>query len=215
VRTPLTLRRGPNVLRIAPTAGEAPGDRSVGAPLRPRVSPAKAGSVAPLAPLASPPRSLTPPPVDDDGPGGSDEGCCDSDSDSAFAGPSLTGAGYSVEPALAALRAMSPKALRAVRGFTVHRAGFGSVRFEGAVDLRGLDLDAAVSFERKQCSVRAPQLLRVPHVVTLLGVRPAKSGPAPFRAKVEATTTALGAELVAFDAAAGTWVFRCPAAAAA
>lgn len=59
--------------------------------------------------------------------------------------PTLTKPGYWVRPSIEALGSLDDTQLSAVRGFAVG-CPLGSVEWEGAVDVRGLDLDAVVVF---------------------------------------------------------------------
>ena len=67
----------------------------------------------------------------------------------------LPAAGYSVEPPLPALRALSEEELASVSGFVVSRAGHGSVAWHGDVDVRGLRLDGALAIEGGAACPRA------------------------------------------------------------
>jgi hypothetical protein len=68
----------------------------------------------------------------------------------------LVAAGYDTVPPLATLATLSDAALASVQGFGVRRAGHGIIRWEGAVDVRGLPLDAIVRIAEGAVAVYAP-----------------------------------------------------------
>ena len=61
--------------------------------------------------------------------------------------PTLTRPGFYTRPDSAALAALPDAALAALHGFVVGRTGVAEVAWEGAVDVRGLDLDAICVLE--------------------------------------------------------------------
>ncbi|KAL7549274.1 hypothetical protein ACHAWF_012551 [Thalassiosira exigua] len=139
--------------------------------------------------------------------------------------PRLTKPGYNVCPSISELESMSEADLAAVTGFKVERPGYGSVAWDGAVDVRGVDIDSVVVIERKNVSVydeaeengtkpqRGSKLNR-PAVITMLGIYPkdgAESPPeakAKLRRKIEKSTKKMGAELLSFEEENGVWKFR-------
>ncbi|GAM23236.1 hypothetical protein SAMD00019534_064110 [Acytostelium subglobosum LB1] len=67
--------------------------------------------------------------------------------------PKLTLTGYACRPTIEQLQSMSDNELAAVNNFYVERIGYGSVLFLGNVDLRGLDLDQLIVFEKREITV--------------------------------------------------------------
>ena len=139
--------------------------------------------------------------------------------------PKLTKRGYDVYPSMADLEAMSEAELATVIGFKVERPGFGSVAWDGAVDVREVDIDAEVVIESKNVSVydeaettgikpeRGSKLNR-PAVITMYGIFPKDGAEASAEAKqklsrkIEKTTQKMKAELLSFDSESGVWKFR-------
>uniref|UniRef100_A0A0E0MWM1 Peptidase S59 domain-containing protein n=1 Tax=Oryza rufipogon TaxID=4529 RepID=A0A0E0MWM1_ORYRU len=113
-----------------------------------------------------------------------------------------------------------------VKGFTVGRHGYGSVKFDGETDWRRLDIGSIVEFNEREIIVyrdvsNTPpvgQELNKPAEVTLLNVKCVEQknglqfteGPAVDRYKeiLVQWTKDHGAEFVSFDAAKGEWKFR-------
>jgi len=139
--------------------------------------------------------------------------------------PKLTKRGYVVYPSVADLEAMSEAELATVRGFTVERPGFGSVAWDGAVDVREVDIDAEVVIESKNVSVyddaettgKKPEQgskLNRPAVITMYGIFPKDGAEASAEAKqklshkIEKTTQKMKAELLSFESESGVWKFR-------
>ena len=136
--------------------------------------------------------------------------------------PKLTKAGYDVTPSLDALSQMSEADLAAVPNFVVERIGFGSVAWDGAVDVRGIDLDSVVCIEAKAVEVyhkeeeggSKPSVgtkLNRPAILTLHSVFP-KSGPdasaaekEKFERKIAKKTKEMGSSLVLYDSDIGVW----------
>uniref|UniRef100_A0A7S3XQH8 Peptidase S59 domain-containing protein n=1 Tax=Heterosigma akashiwo TaxID=2829 RepID=A0A7S3XQH8_HETAK len=117
------------------------------------------------------------------------------------------------------MAAMGAAALAALPAFAVARRGVGAVRWEGGVDVRGLDLDALVAIEDRAVAVyegvaeeeKPPRGrgLNRPALVTLEGVTPPVGvDGAKFAAKVERRTRKMGAEFVGYDVERGVWRFR-------
>jgi len=141
--------------------------------------------------------------------------------------PSLGGLearGYSTDPPLSALRAMSEAELAAVGGFAVVRAGHGSVAWPGDTDVRGLRLDGALAIEGgpacprgrgraaaepgvEVVAARAPALDKRARV-TLFGVEPPPEAAAGGEAAAQAFEAALRLRCEAHGA---TFVSYCPA----
>lgn len=121
--------------------------------------------------------------------------------------PRLCKDGYSTSPSIETLEGLPGRELAAFRGLTVRRAGFGSISWPGPVDLRGLDLGAAVDIERRKCSIddACRPLAGAARTVQLLGVASSRTPPGAFEKKVIDATAAMGATLVSF--AGGEWVF--------
>ena len=120
---------------------------------------------------------------------------------------------------------MSDEQLQCVRGFSVRAPG-GCIEWEGACDLRGLDLDRIVHIgERnvvvdissssshpdtrdKRCD-QAGHSLNKPALVTLHRVLPrAGMDMDRFAEKIRRACVTDGAELVRFDKSTGVWQFR-------
>jgi len=139
--------------------------------------------------------------------------------------PKLTKAGYTIHPPMNELESMSEADLTAVSGFKVERPGFGSVSWDGAVDVRGVDVDTSVVIEAKNVSVyddeeekgekppRGTKLNR-PAVIIMNDIFP-KDGPESsheakekLKRKIDKSTKKMNAELLSFDADAGVWTFR-------
>jgi len=129
--------------------------------------------------------------------------------------PRLSKPAYSCTPSLAELERMSPEELSHVEGFSVSRAGVGSIRWLGPVDLNGVDLGKDVSLEPAFVSVyeseedggmvkpKRGEKLNVPCVCTLHGVM----GKDP--AKVERKTNAMnGATFLSYSPRTGDWAFE-------
>uniref|UniRef100_A0A0D9V183 Peptidase S59 domain-containing protein n=1 Tax=Leersia perrieri TaxID=77586 RepID=A0A0D9V183_9ORYZ len=113
-----------------------------------------------------------------------------------------------------------------VKGFTVGRHGYGSVKFDGETDVRKLDIGSIVEFNEREIIVykdviNTPPIgheLNKPAEVTLLNVKCVyqkngllfTEGPAVDRYKeiLLKWTKEHGAEFVSFDAAKGEWKFR-------
>jgi nuclear pore complex protein Nup98-Nup96 len=139
--------------------------------------------------------------------------------------PKLTKPGYTVYPSIAELEAMSEADLAAVTGFTVERSQYGSVAWDGAVDVRGVDIDSVVVIESKNVSVydeaeergEKPQQgskLNRPAVITMYDVYPKDGAESSAEAKyklkrkIEKSTKKMGAELLSFQSESGVWTFR-------
>ena len=136
--------------------------------------------------------------------------------------PKLTKAGYSCTPSIEKLQSMPPEDLAAVPNFSVEREGVGKIEWEGAVDVRGADLDSVVIIEPSSASVYMKEeedgdkppvgmKLNRPAILTMEGVFPSDDGAAAkakFSRRVEKQTTKMGAELIQYDASIGTWKLR-------
>ncbi|XP_074266493.1 nuclear pore complex protein NUP98A-like [Silene latifolia] len=112
-----------------------------------------------------------------------------------------------------------------VQDFVVGRHGYGEVKFEGETDVRGLDLDALVSFNKREVIVyedehEKPEIgegLNKQAEVTLLNVKCSdktgkeyKSGKMvdKFLEKLKKVAEEQGAEFVSYDAVNGVWKFQ-------
>jgi len=139
--------------------------------------------------------------------------------------PKLTKSGYNVYPSITELEAMSEADLAAVTGFKVERPGYGSVAWDGAVDVRGVDIDTVVVIESKNVSVydeaeetgQKPQQgskLNRPAVITMYGIYPkdgaesSADAKAKLKRKIEKSTKKMGADLLSFEEESGVWKFR-------
>ena len=139
--------------------------------------------------------------------------------------PKLTKRGYNVCPSIVELEAMSEAELATVSGFKIERPGFGSIAWDGAVDVREVDVDAEVVIESKNVSVydeaettgNKPEQgskLNRPAVITMYGIFPKDGAEASaeakqkLRRKIEKTTQKMKAELLSYDSESGIWQFR-------
>jgi len=139
--------------------------------------------------------------------------------------PKLSKPGYVVHPSISDLEAMSEADLAAVEDFKVERPGFGSVTWDGAVDVRGVDLDSVVVIEKKNVSVydnaelnagkpKQGSKLNRSAVITLYDIFPKNGQSSSIEAKnkmarrIEKATVKMGAELLLYDAENGIWQFR-------
>lgn len=139
--------------------------------------------------------------------------------------PKLTKAGYDVSPSIEDMARMSEAELATVAGFSVKRFGVGMVEWEGAVDIRGADLDSIVSIEPRSVEVYSIEeekgvkptvgsKLNRPAIITCYNVFP-QAGPGAseeeknrYAEKVAKNTKKIGAELIDYDKKAGTWKIR-------
>jgi len=134
--------------------------------------------------------------------------------------PILTKTDYTCEPSIAKLQEMDPADLAAVSNFSVTRKGFGTVAWEGVVDVRDANLDTSLEIELKSVSIyteeesegRKPEVgtkLNRPAVLTLEKVFPPDSSkPDNFARKVARQTAKMGAELISYDPSSGDWILR-------
>ncbi len=139
--------------------------------------------------------------------------------------PKLSKPGYVVYPSISELESMSEADLAAVTGFKVERPNYGSVAWDGAVDVRGVDIDSVIVIESKNVSVydeseskgekplRGSKLNR-PAVITMHGIYPKDGANSSAEAKekmlrkIEKSTKKMGAELISYDPVNGLWAFR-------
>ncbi|KAL5206008.1 hypothetical protein ABZP36_034217 [Zizania latifolia] len=143
--------------------------------------------------------------------------------------PRLVHAEYFIEPGLeelAAKECAEPGYCCRVRDFAVGRHGYGSIKFLGETDVRGLDLESIVEFNNREVIVykddsKKPPVgegLNKPAVVTLLNVKCMNKktdeqyteGPRVDKYKEMLVKKAeeQGAEFISFEAAKGEWKFR-------
>lgn len=136
--------------------------------------------------------------------------------------PSLTKADYSCNPPIDVLATLPEADLAAVSNFSVERSGVGRIDWEGAVDIRGTNLDEVVIIEPKSASVymkdeeagtkpAAGTKLNRSAVITLEGVYAPDTtteSQDKFSRKVERQTKKMGAELINYDPTLGVWKLR-------
>jgi len=134
--------------------------------------------------------------------------------------PTLSKEDYTCVPSISLLQKMEPADLAAVSNFSVARTGVGKVTWEGAVDVRGANLDRIIVIEAKSVSIyaeeeeegRKPEVgtkLNRPAILTLEGVFPPDpNDPDKFVRKVTRQTQKMGAELVGYDPISGEWILR-------
>uniref|UniRef100_A0A7N0U2J8 Nucleoporin autopeptidase n=1 Tax=Kalanchoe fedtschenkoi TaxID=63787 RepID=A0A7N0U2J8_KALFE len=143
--------------------------------------------------------------------------------------PKLHSPDYYTQPQLQELAAKEraePGFCSRVKDFVVGRRGYGSIKFLGETDVRGLDLEAIVQFNNKEVIVyldereKPPvgQGLNKPAEVILLNIkcidkktgRPIIDGPNVERYEVMLKKKAAeqGAEFVRYNPLEGEWIFR-------
>jgi nuclear pore complex protein Nup98-Nup96 len=134
--------------------------------------------------------------------------------------PTLSKEGYTCYPPIEKLQGMDPADLAAVANFSVTRKGVGKIAWEGAVDVRGANLDRIVVIEPKSVSVyteeeeegRKPEVgtkLNRSAILTLGNVFPPDpSAAAKFTQKVAKQTKKMDAELIKYDPSSGEWILR-------
>lgn len=143
--------------------------------------------------------------------------------------PKLRHSDYYIQPKVQELAAKERAELgycRRVKDFVVGRQGYGSVKFLGETDVRGLDLESIVQFNKCEVLVymdehRKPLPgfgLNKPAEITLLNVKcvDKKSGhhlsegveAEKFEKRLKKKTEEQGAEFVSYDASTGEWKFR-------
>ncbi|KAM0885559.1 hypothetical protein ACQ4PT_030277 [Festuca glaucescens] len=143
--------------------------------------------------------------------------------------PKLSQADYFTEPSLEELAAKEraePGYCSQVRDFVVGRQGYGSIKFLGETDVRGLDLESVVEFNNREVVVYKEDSEKPPvgeglnkaALVTLLNIKcmnrktgePCTEGPRldKFKEMLVKKAKEQGAEFVSFDGAKGEWKFR-------
>jgi nuclear pore complex protein Nup98-Nup96 len=127
---------------------------------------------------------------------------------------------------LAAKERAEPGFCSHVKDFVVGRQGYGSIRFLGVTDVRGLDLESIVQFNNREVIVymddskKPPvgQGLNKPAEVTLLNIKcfdkktgqQYTEGPRieKYKEMLKRKAEDQGAEFVSYDANKGEWKFR-------
>jgi nuclear pore complex protein Nup98-Nup96 len=136
--------------------------------------------------------------------------------------PTLSKKGYTCTPSIQELQSMLPEDLAAVPGFSVERPGVGMIEWEGAVDVRGVNLDtlvlidddpqsASVYTQEEKEGTKPPvgTKLNRPAIITLERMfPPANASSEKFARKVAKSTKKNHAELIKYDASTGEWKFR-------
>jgi len=136
--------------------------------------------------------------------------------------PKLSKPGYYTIPAMSELSKMSEEQLTSLPVFTVGREGFGNVKFEGKIDVRGLDLDEIILFETKVIEVYPDNYsnkpsegegLNKPATITFENVWPKqrtsdKEKISKFTEKLKKATDTVHAEFIEYDADRGKWIFK-------
>jgi nuclear pore complex protein Nup98-Nup96 len=143
--------------------------------------------------------------------------------------PNLSKGDYFTEPSLEELAAKEraePGYCCRVRDFVVGRQGYGSIKFLGETDVRGLDLESVVEFNNREVVVYKEDSEKPPvgeglnkaALVTLLNIKcmnrktgePCTEGPRldKFKETLVKTAKEQGAEFVSFDGAKSEWKFR-------
>ncbi|CAN6280371.1 unnamed protein product [Urochloa humidicola] len=143
--------------------------------------------------------------------------------------PKLPQADYFTEPSLEELAAKErgePGYCSQVKDFVVGRHGYGSIKFLGETDVRGLDLESIVEFNYREVIVYKDDSKKPPvgeglnksAEVTLLKIECVNKktgvqyheGPQVerYREMLMKKAEEQGAEFVSFDAAKGEWKFR-------
>jgi nuclear pore complex protein Nup98-Nup96 len=139
--------------------------------------------------------------------------------------PSLTKPGYFTTPSIDVLETLSGEDLAAVENFSIEHEKYGRIEWEGAVDVRGADLDHIVEIDQSVASLyekdeeenRKPAVgskLNRQAIITLYSVFP-KKGPAAsdeakeaFAQKVKKSTKKMGAQFLCYDKTSGEWKMR-------
>ncbi|KAK9756884.1 hypothetical protein RND81_01G127200 [Saponaria officinalis] len=142
--------------------------------------------------------------------------------------PKLHRSDYYTHPSIQDLRSVecsNPGFCSHVKDFVVGRHGYGWVKFDGETDIRGLDLDALVYFNKLEVVVykdenEKPEVgkgLNKGAEVTLLNVKCTdKTGKEytsgkmvdKFMEKLKKVTENQGAEFICYDAVNGVWKFQ-------
>ncbi|CAJ1941899.1 unnamed protein product [Cylindrotheca closterium] len=136
--------------------------------------------------------------------------------------PSLNKNGYTCNPTIKTLQGMLPEDLAAVQGFSVERPHVGKIEWEGAVDIRYLNLDtlvviddspqsASVYTQEEKDGTKPPvgTKLNRPAVITLENVFPPEGTPKDkFEKRVAKSTKRNNAELISYNSSSGKWTFR-------
>ena len=137
---------------------------------------------------------------------------------------------YYTEPSLdelAAKERAKPGFCSRVKDFVIGHRGYGSIKFDGETDVRGLDLEAIVQFNSREVTVYGddeegkPAVgrgLNRPAEVTLLNVRCVNrktgevytEGPKlqRYEEMLRSKVKEQGAHFLSFDAGKGEWKFR-------
>jgi nuclear pore complex protein Nup98-Nup96 len=143
--------------------------------------------------------------------------------------PKLPDTDYYTEPSLEELAAKEraePGYCSQVKDFIVGRRGYGSIKFLGVTDVKGLDLQSIVEFNNREVIVYKDDSKKPPvgeglnkaAEVTLLNIKcmnkktseQYREGPRVQKYKEMLVKKAeeQGAEFVSFDAVKGEWKFR-------
>jgi nuclear pore complex protein Nup98-Nup96 len=140
--------------------------------------------------------------------------------------PKLTKPGYRCTPSIQVLQDLSGEDLAAVTGFCIERVGFGKVEWEGAVDVRGADLDRIAVIEERaasmymldeeeDCKPPVGSKLNRPAILTWYNIFPKEGGADAdeetknrFAKRVEKQTGKMGAELISLIPSKGIWKIR-------
>lgn len=128
--------------------------------------------------------------------------------------PQLTRAGYFTRPSVLDMSSMSETELMQIDNFEVCREGFGSIKWLGVTDVRGLDLDELVDIGKGAVTVcpdgnRAPvgTQLNKSAVICLKVQRTASSQDEAARLKkrIQQLTEKAGHKFISYDL--DTWIF--------
>ncbi|CAI5720976.1 unnamed protein product [Peronospora destructor] len=132
--------------------------------------------------------------------------------------PTLKNEDYYTIPSYERLQAMTDDELSQVDKFTVGCRGLGAVEWIGKTDVRDLDLDELVSFEKKEVIVykddekkhKRGTGLNKPAIVELLGIFPPRKSTSPekYKERVKQRTQDIGAAFLDYFVDKGIWRFR-------
>lgn len=131
--------------------------------------------------------------------------------------PSLTRAEYFSNPSCDEMDKMSEEELKQIDNFEIGRHGFGSVKWPGLSDVRGLDLDqiinigdGTVSLYPNESKPAAGTALNKMAVISLKVKRDARSPEhaAKLKERIQQLTEKAGHKFISYDL--DTWTFSVP-----